>query len=1478
MTASELRKQLTSGSISITGGGGNAPITAANLSKQIREGELSLRDKPISENYDPQISPKYKAQASANTRIAEYPIYVQNAVKQYARNREIEKLKAENNAVLQPPEPMVSNKYVAPLSVKGLKTVEDVNAYKRANGLPETDLRVSDKPNFGDAFVASGASGLTNFTASVAGLLDTVFGGIDLNGDGSNFVSRWANDIRADSADLSNIAQITRQRAGGAANVIGQYVVEPVFNAIPQAALALASGGASVASTLPSVTGTGIMSTIGNGIKTIMSSPLFWSAAGQEMGSAFNDAVSSGIDRNTAAVTAFITGVINGSIEIGGGLETLPKEVKNLRGWKAVYEWVKSAFDEGKEEVVQGIVSELVSKSTYEPNKPYFSTSQNAVVNPSRALNEFVGGLSAGGILGGVQTALVSLGNTQTASRENVQEATDTLNAINAQLPETLRLPSLDNNTATAQDVVKFAQDISTITEQQASAQPVATPVTPLEITQNLKKTGEISAAQIDSIVKTDAGRKVFTEQTGVELPAAIGDARRAIRTYQTQINTQTQTTEQSPAVVPVQAQETVQPQATAQSETVNPTQTATETAVTERPTTENIPAATETDTFGKSVGAAKPNERLTNEQLVQKYGAIEKGEAYRARDVKIAAESNAGVTSKFYRTAAEAEATDETMVGVIKGMVEDGTASYVPVSNAKEQQTAQERLTKDGYESSLGFIRGLFSSDKRITTNDIALAETLYAEAVKKGDYEAAGEIIADISALGTELGQGINALRILKKLGAPGQLATIQKIVDRLNAKFKGKKGFTEIKLSQDTIDDILSQKDEKGIAEATIRAYQAIAVKIPSSWVDKLNAWRYFSMLANPKTHVKNMVGSALMLPLRVSKNTLSAVMQMSLPQSERTAAILNRFNANDKALLDYAANDFNDVKDIITSSGKYNPSNAIMEQRKIFGTRFLEWARRGNMWLLEKEDAIFLGVTYKSALAGFMKARGYTSETITETQLAEGRKVAIQEALKATFRDASAFAELIQAASHKNVVLNVIVEGIVPFKKTPINLVKRGFEYSPAEFIRTTTRKISNMVKAKNGQKAKYTSAEIVDSLASGLTGTMILGLGMWLTSLGILKGIGGDDEKKRNMDELVGSQQYSLQIDDFSLTLDWASPSAMPLFVGVEMYNNLFGDEQTEAKTIGGTISDVYKSLLNITEPVFNMSMLSGIDSAIQSAAFAGNGGNAITAAMLQSASNYAGQYVPTLGGTIARIIDDTRRTATAPANSENPALTSFINKQLAKIPFAELSLEPYIDQWGRSEDTGNIGERLLENLVLPGYTSKTNVTSVDKQLYDLYDATKDNSVLPTYAGKSFTENNVDYDMTAEQYTKFATTRGQMAYKTLNSLFGSAAYGKLTDKQKISAVQKVYNYATEEAKSGITDVERPEWEKAAIEKKLGYSVAEVIAYRAVVADITPNYDKDGKAITGTGKTKKLKALQSAGMSPAIASNFYDTYLS
>ena len=108
--------------------------------------------------------------------------------------------------------------------------------------------------------------------------------------------------------------------------------------------------------------------------------------------------------------------------------------------------------------------------------------------------------------------------------------------------------------------------------------------------------------------------------------------------------------------------------------------------------------------------------------------------------------------------------------------------------------------------------------------------------------------------------------------------------------------------------------------------------------------------------------------------------------------------------------------------------------------------------------------------------------------------------------------------------------MLIEGIVPFKKTPINIVKTAGRYSPigiADAVQKGIRAVS---------KGTYSASEVIDSLASGLTGTGIMALGAYLGSQGLVRGAGTGDEKQDSFDKMRGAQDYSMQIGDKSYRL------------------------------------------------------------------------------------------------------------------------------------------------------------------------------------------------------------------------------------------------------------------------------------------------------------------------------------------------------
>ena len=113
----------------------------------------------------------------------------------------------------------------------------------------------------------------------------------------------------------------------------------------------------------------------------------------------------------------------------------------------------------------------------------------------------------------------------------------------------------------------------------------------------------------------------------------------------------------------------------------------------------------------------------------------------------------------------------------------------------------ANAKLDGMGYESSVAYFNGQFNN-KSVSLEDVALGERLIQEAIKRGDTKTAGELIQNVSILGTELGQKVQALSIIKRLTPEGQLGMLQKLVKR--GKTKGDKAYEGVELTQDMIDE--------------------------------------------------------------------------------------------------------------------------------------------------------------------------------------------------------------------------------------------------------------------------------------------------------------------------------------------------------------------------------------------------------------------------------------------------------------------------------------------------------------------------------------------------------------------------------------------------------------------------------------------------------------------------------------------------
>ena len=785
----------------------------------------------------------------------------------------------------------------------------------------------------------------------------------------------------------------------------------------------------------------------------------------------------------------------------------------------------------------------------------------------------------------------------------------------------------------------------------------------------------------------------------------------------------------------------------------------------------------------------------------------------------------NGKLTSKHVSTLANSGVTPAEFSDALREDAAQGKFSHIAYSDEAALKKAEITIEANGWEQALADYKAQINAGK-VSKDNTVMGIALYNNAVNSGDYATALDIASLMVKNSTNTAQSLQAMRILNKLSPECKLylaaKSVETIEEDLNEKYKDNKADIHVdKVLYDEYGKALRSGDEDGIKTAWAKIEQSVAQQIDATWYEKLNNFRYLAMLGNPRTHVRNIVGNAFFVPVRAVKNTIAYGLENVADSKvnggiERSKAMLNRNNANDVALIKYAMTDYEAVQETVLSGGKYvDTFQGIDKKRTIYKTKILEAARKGNSNLLDAEDAWFCKPAYANALAKWYKANGITAEQLNtgkvpENTIIKAQAVAIKEAQKATYRDTNRFSAMVSRLGKvDNKIASALIEGVLPFKKTPANILVRAVEYSPVGLIKSLavdTKKVKAYVNGdvENGMSP----AQFIDDVSAGVTGTALVGLGVLLASWGLFSGSPGDDDKQNKFDELGGSQNYALNIGGLSITLDWLAPESMPLFVGVELYNSLSGKSEDN-----GFVQNLMSSVMSLSTPMFEMSMLQSVNDLFDNLAYIkqGQGSFKIVTSM---ATNYISQYFPTLFGQVERAFGENQRETTYIDRNSNVGseLQYMWGKIANKIPLYDFSQIPYIDAWGRTEETGNLFERVLNNFVNPAYVKKERSTEIDGELKRLYDL-GETSVYPSRA-KTNTKINGEY-LTAEEYVKYATVKGQTSYDLATKIINSSTYSRASDAEKAYMLSYVYKYADHIAKYEVNNESSlAKWEAAA----------------------------------------------------------------
>ncbi len=1414
----------------------------------------------------------------------------------------------------------------------------------------------------------------------------------------------WARGIQREGQELQDKYAGNVAKGGKAAELLDRYGASTVA-AVPQAVLAMLTSGGSMAASTAGLSSTaaselapGVASTIRRSIAAAAKDPQYWLSFGQVVGDGYESALqnmqaSGKYDNNTArtkaALYAIGNGILNAEVEVGGGIQKLPDELKHgAAAWKA---WVNSMVDEGKEEVVQGVIERAMQNSVYGKGNPLASLSDpNAILNSRTAAEEFAGGAIVGGVLGagqiGAQKVLESRNNrvtpqqlTQQAlgAQADVQEGTYTPTPANAaegtqnaapgvetaankgetvQIVERLResipglngtepvstvsskaIPFVEGRTM-AEKARKMFEAIKGVVSRPGfgdidingrsvkddlshgvgGAKAAVIPAIPevlrrgqqIDFQQNWKGrpydgyvfaapvTMDGETAYVAAVVKRTSKNRFYLHEVidanGNVIKIDAGD-----RANPTSLATNGDAGTQSQAsmdLTPAEAR-LAGPAPVSSSAASSPVEgtrplNANDSIAQGAENVKNGGAAG-FDTPGDAVAGAVNTGFDTMQAQSDTFHPVNPNSAQRIQTEQRRAPSEVPTVNpntgrnveKTVSTILNSSLTSPEMATVYENAIAGGAFDYDVVTDRSAVQQAQAKISRDGWQEVANSFIAKAELGQRITKADTAEAISAYNLAISEGDHKAAFELATAIADAAHDSAQMVQAMNLMNRLTPEGRLLTLRRLVDRMNDRaarqnrtprqsttdsgdVEGARvdyidkvtGFT---LSDELATNYLMAETDAERAAAWDAITTSIADQIPSTFMEKANFWRYTSMLTNPTTHIRNIMGNAIQMGARKIKNGIGTAIERAVIKdpSQRTKAV----NV-DKDLKAFAKVQYETDQSAAMGSGKYSDATTagiereIQSKRKMFnGEDVLSRAVQGigdlNSRALDYEDVIFNRAAYVDSFAQALQAKGVTAaEANAGTRTADveaARAYAIEEAQKATYRNTTALSEALSKMGRyqgDNPWLKIgsfAADALLPFRKTPANILTTGLDYSPVGLLKTI------FYDAGQVRKGDMSSADMVDHISSGLTGSGIFALGAYLAAEGLLHVRAGDDDKEEDFEKSMGGQDYAIQIGDKSYTLDWALPAAMPLFAGASV-------EKSYEKG-GGTFDAFADAIKNISSVVWETSMLSSLNDLVSYWSYADDPGAYLVS---KAASSYAGQYIPTIGSKVASALDDTVRKSyvekgTGQLSSD---VNYFLQGAAKKVPGVRNQLQPSIDLWGDEVSNGTTPERVLQSFISPGYFKTQDNSPATQEVRRLAKATGESSVYPAAAEKSFTNDGKTYNLTAEEYTQYAKTMGSTRKTLVEDALKLPAYKSMSNAEKADYVQNVYKYARETARQDVYDNYTPgaKWiENAKTAKRdIGVSTAEYLAL----------YQQYGSEKMSGKAYEKVKLAYQAGISP------------
>lgn len=378
--------------------------------------------------------------------------------------------------------------------------------------------------------------------------------------------------------------------------------------------------------------------------------------------------------------------------------------------------------------------------------------------------------------------------------------------------------------------------------------------------------------------------------------------------------------------------------------------------------------------------------------------------------------------------------------------------------------------------------------------------------------------------------------------------------------------------------------------------------------------------------------------------------------------------------------------------------------------------------GSMGALE--DNPFVKKNFVDRLASFIEARGITNLSDVPQEAID---IARNEALKATFKDDNSITKLFQSIKG----IPAIGETLLPYVKTPANLLARSIDYSPIGIARELYGLFGN------NKFSRETIGEAFDELAKGVSGTLIGGLATYLYANDVFSGAEPEDKEVADYIKSKGWQPWSistkgiadfinsklgtnLDLGDSYVDWSWLQPSTTNWIAGIAFYDELNDGKAISEKTPDEIWQKARGLVGSYVDTLLSQSTLQDVGQLFDT-----QYGNNVGENLFDNFMEIPTRFFSGAVYDATKLADNTKREY----YSKGQPLKTTVDMAKSKIPFLSKTLPAKYDAFGE-EISRNPSEK---SNVINTLFNPANTTSIDgNELYSFIDNNNANASKEKY--------------------------------------------------------------------------------------------------------------------------------------------------